>query len=546
NRRQMTDPFGGNVYYWYDDLNRLSSVGQTLEDVDTTFEDHDVEYTYYKNGQMKTIQQKNGVTSNFTYDGFRLDALTHKKSDGTVLNAYAYNYDNNGNITNRVENGSSKTFTYDNLNRVVTSDVQSQTFGYDVRGNRNSFTSENPTESPDATYEYNSRDQLVKVTTVAGKIVNYKYNGDGLLTERIENGVTTRLYYDGGSVIAEGTVSGGTVALKARYIRGSGLVARQDANAEKSYYLQNGHGDVVELRDSTGNTRLNQYTYDIWGNPLTATEFVAQPFRYSGEYWDSVASLQYLRARWYDPSIGRFINEDTYEGQISNPLSLNLYTYVHNNPLIYSDPTGHAAIGQSTAVFEINKKISDAKISYERAKKDGNTDGMKQQSAIAVGLRTEAAKTLTADEQKQILTADDDPFLYHQFQDPKTKEVSTIGLDVRGNVIYEEQENYSYTTQQNTTSTVEKWNAELGKAAIGVYIGYAITSSAVWTTISGISAGVILPGDPDIGTTTTMIWRTDSNGNNQNFVIESEGNVGIKMTKYWTKTWWDEFKEMFF
>lgn len=48
-----------------------------------------------------------------------------------------------------------------------------------------------------------------------------------------------------------------------------------------------------------------------------------------------------MRARWYDPSVGRFINEDTYEGEINNPLSLNLYTYVVNNPLIYTDPSGH-------------------------------------------------------------------------------------------------------------------------------------------------------------------------------------------------------------
>ncbi|WP_340393559.1 RHS repeat-associated core domain-containing protein [Paenibacillus sp. FSL E2-0190] len=59
--------------------------------------------------------------------------------------------------------------------------------------------------------------------------------------------------------------------------------------------------------------------------------------------YDEETGLYYLRARYYDPSMRRFLNEDTYEGQIDNPLSLNLYTYVHNNPLIYSDPTGHMA-----------------------------------------------------------------------------------------------------------------------------------------------------------------------------------------------------------
>ena len=60
---------------------------------------------------------------------------------------------------------------------------------------------------------------------------------------------------------------------------------------------------------------------------------VHNPFRYSGE-------LQYLRARWYDPSVGRFLNEDTFEGELDNPLTLNLYTYVTNNPLKYIDPSG--------------------------------------------------------------------------------------------------------------------------------------------------------------------------------------------------------------
>ncbi|MET3211345.1 UNVERIFIED_CONTAM: RHS repeat-associated protein [Paenibacillus sp. PvR008] len=60
---------------------------------------------------------------------------------------------------------------------------------------------------------------------------------------------------------------------------------------------------------------------------------------YSGELRDDTTELQYLRARWYDPANGRFINEDTYEGDIKNPLSLNLYIYVSNNPLIYVDPT---------------------------------------------------------------------------------------------------------------------------------------------------------------------------------------------------------------
>ncbi|WP_229750432.1 RHS repeat-associated core domain-containing protein [Paenibacillus nasutitermitis] len=128
--------------------------------------------------------------------------------------------------------------------------------------------------------------------------------------------------------------------MKARYIRGQGLIARED-DRNKAYYVQNGHGDVVNLVGLTGMVIGISYSYDIFGNIAEQKETVAQPFKYSGEMQDASTGLQYLRARWYDPSIGRFIGEDTYKGEINNPLTLNLYTYVGNNPLIRTDPTGN-------------------------------------------------------------------------------------------------------------------------------------------------------------------------------------------------------------
>ncbi|CAM3584514.1 RHS repeat-associated core domain-containing protein [Saccharibacillus brassicae] len=165
------------------------------------------------------------------------------------------------------------------------------------------------------------------------------------MTERsiTKNGqaTTTRYYYDGANIIAEGTVAAdGSVTFKARYVRGAQLIYREDANNQKAYYQHNGHGDVTGLVKADG-TALNSYTYDIWGNPLTADVQVENPFGYSGEFWDEDTGLQYLRSRWYDPSIGRFIQEDTFEGYVNRPSSLNPYTYVENNPLKYVDPSGH-------------------------------------------------------------------------------------------------------------------------------------------------------------------------------------------------------------
>lgn len=126
--------------------------------------------------------------------------------------------------------------------------------------------------------------------------------------------------------------SDGSVVEKVSYLRSTRLVLLEEVDGTKGYYTHNGHGDVVGIYDTAGE-ELNAYEYDIWGKPISAMETVPNAFRYSGEYWANTTELQYLRARWYDPSVGRFINEDTYEGELGSPLSQNLYTYVHNNPV---------------------------------------------------------------------------------------------------------------------------------------------------------------------------------------------------------------------
>ncbi|MFB9753304.1 polymorphic toxin-type HINT domain-containing protein [Paenibacillus hodogayensis] len=335
-RIRMIDPFGVATQYKYDTRSRLKEVGPAEND-------WYARYSYQGNNLPKEQEYRNGVKSTSTYTEYNLNGLTHTNAGGT-FRTYSYGYDLHRNQTSRTENGAGHNFGYDALNRIATSSQFNEQYQYDKRGNRASLQSDKPLNLFGASYQYDNRNRLTGVNTGTGAVVGYRYNGDGLLVERSENGVTTRYYYDGADMIAEGTVSGGAVTHKASYIRGNGLVARVDGNGGKAYYVHNGHGDVVALTDGTGNV-LNQYTYDMWGNPLTEQESVPNPFRYSGEFWDKSTQLQYLRARWYDPSMGRFINEDTYEGDISNPLSLNLYTYVQNNPLINVDPSGHSMCG---------------------------------------------------------------------------------------------------------------------------------------------------------------------------------------------------------
>lgn len=118
------------------------------------------------------------------------------------------------------------------------------------------------------------------------------------------------------------------------------------------YYYYNNHGDVTKIVDTAG-TVLNQYEYDVWGNidASTLKEDMSNPFTYTGEMYDKETGYYYLRARYYDPTVGRFITEDTYKGQVDNPLSLNRYTYVQNNPVVYTDPSGHCVAGKDSGCY---------------------------------------------------------------------------------------------------------------------------------------------------------------------------------------------------
>ncbi|AET59808.1 Rhs family protein [Paenibacillus terrae HPL-003] len=333
NRTEMTGPFGEQVNYTYDQLNRLKTVGNTKDKPVS-------EYTYTKNGLLDSMVSANGYRQQNQYNGIELVELKHTRFDAET-NSFQYSYDPGKNITKRIQNGIEDAFTYDKLNRIVTSTENQDAYSYDARGNRLTMETERPPHTKPRENSFDDQNRLTQVK-IGGKIVEYRYNGDGLLTDRIQDGVQTRYYYDGNSaqIIAEATIENGKPVLKANYIRGLKLDAIAYADQTEAYPVYNGHGDIIEIRDSSG-ALLNQYQYDIWGNEEVKEEKVHNPFRYSGELWDDTTELQYLRARWYDPDSGRFINEDTYEGEVDNSLSFNLYAYVHNNPLIYIDPSGH-------------------------------------------------------------------------------------------------------------------------------------------------------------------------------------------------------------
>lgn len=104
-------------------------------------------------------------------------------------------------------------------------------------------------------------------------------------------------------------------------------------NGTMYYYVLNAQGDVVGIMNSS-KTLVATYTYDPWGKVITSTGTLASvnPLRYRGYYYDTETGFYYLQSRYYDPSIGRFINADSYAStDASGILSTNIFAYCEND-----------------------------------------------------------------------------------------------------------------------------------------------------------------------------------------------------------------------
>jgi RHS repeat-associated protein len=121
------------------------------------------------------------------------------------------------------------------------------------------------------------------------------------------------------------------------YLYGLDILAQQQS--ERLYYMHDGLGSVRQLVDTTGQVETN-YAYDPFGVPVLAGDG-SNPYQFTGEAWDAELELLYLRARYYQPEVGRFVSRDPWEGDSRQPQTLlGTYAYVGNNPASYVDPTG--------------------------------------------------------------------------------------------------------------------------------------------------------------------------------------------------------------
>ena len=182
------------------------------------------------------------------------------------------------------------------------------------------------------TFTYDGANRL-RTATVAGVIETYAYDGDGVrFSRQVGAGPVTRYVSDVNAGLPV-TLDDGT----RKYVWGLGLAYAVSGTAIEVQHADR-LGSIRAVTDGTG-TVIATYQTDEFGVPTTSTGSAGSPFRYTGEPLDA-SGLTYLRARYYDASLGRFLSRDPFAGVASSPLSLNRYSYVHNNPATWSDPSG--------------------------------------------------------------------------------------------------------------------------------------------------------------------------------------------------------------
>ena len=356
---------GLKTTYGYDYQNRLTSMtNETGKGVVSKYSS-----TYLKNGQkaeeVSTVMDKNGKstkkTAAYTYD--MLGRITRETKTGRE--DISYTYDANNNRKQMTIGNKTTAYQYNKNDELLRTDtLHTDTEKNDVviykndkNGNRLATVnrSEIPAEAKDTSYidvdvtlgdnqlndnvvnHYNALNQLTETLTKNYK-VSFTYDAEGLRTGKTVNGEKTIYVWDGEQVVMELSKGG---AVQKRYIRGNDLVyADKGENTEKTYYVTDMHGNVVQLLDESGNV-TKTYEYDSFGNEVKPEKKDENPYRYCGEYYDKETEEVYLRARYYEPGVGRFITRDTYTGESDEPLSLHLYTYCENDGVNMVDPSGH-------------------------------------------------------------------------------------------------------------------------------------------------------------------------------------------------------------
>ena len=525
--------------------------------------------------QEKEIQ----TTRTYEYDdNWELTRCT-EKAEGGKKTVHNYTYDKIGNRTSyeKIEDGVSKAkynYKYNDSNQLIKRTNAKiwgdpgTTYSYDKDGNLIQECDKTNSADP-VTYEYTAENRLAVVKQGGTVLMAAMYDGDNNRVFELDNTYKWEDCYgdevlipanqrteDGNSPKEQlaSLVKGGSNAkgytlteyindinrentevlaeygadekVRQAYTYGESVIGERvsvDKSEESSYYLYDGRNSVTGILTETANL-TNSYQYDSYGNLTSGTADGVNYYGYNGESTNVKTGLQYLRARYYNAENGTFTTEDSDLGTTENPLTRNRYDYTTNNPLNYSDPTGHSlwsrikstAKKAAKAVKSVGKKIVNTakkvvKTVVNTAKKAAKTivNTVKGVAKTAKNAAKHAKQTyqsvknrVTSSSTYQKITSRGSQFIrsvsngvqkigktYTSFK----SYVSERTAEIRSEVV-----RHMCTTTNRITDKLGKvdWNA-VKKVAIGIT---AVTvSGLVVAATGGLAAGAVLAALPAMG-----------------------------------------------
>lgn len=468
-----------NYNYKYNDSNQL--IKRTNAKI---WGDPGTTYSYDKDGNLIQECDKTNSADPVTYEYTAENRLAVVKQGGTVLMAAMYDGDNN------------RVFELDNTYK------WEDCYGDEVLIPENQRTEDG--NSP--------KEQLASLVKGGSNAKGYT------LTEYIND-----INRENTEVLAE---YGADEKVRQAYTYGESGIGERisvDKSTESSYYLYDGRNSVTGILTETANL-TNSYQYDSYGNLTSGTVDGVNYYGYNGESTNVKTGLQYLRARYYNAENGTFTTEDSDLGTTENPLTRNRYDYTTNNPLNYSDPTGHSlwsrikstAKKAAKAVKSVGKKIVNTakkvvKTVVNTAKKAAKTivNTVKGVAKTAKNAAKHAKQTyqsvknrVTSSSTYQKITSRGSQFIrsvsngvqkigktYTSFK----SYVSERTAEIRSEVV-----RHMCTTTNRITDKLGKvdWNA-VKKVAIGIT---AVTvSGLVVAATGGLAAGAVLAALPAMG-----------------------------------------------
>ncbi len=258
------------------------------------------------------LGQSNGVTTTHTYT-YDANGNTLSRSDGTATDVYAYDFEN------RLVR-----LAHDDDGNPATPPVTEVEYAYDADGIRKSKSEPVPPVGDEVTEYLTDKNQPYAQVLVETDFSLGGESIDTLTTYTYADDLLSQVYYPAGI--------------------GTG---------QRRYHLYDGQLSTRQLTNlptapETNPQITDTYAYDAFGVLLESTGFTVNHYRYTGEQFDPNSGFYYLRARYMNPTTGRFINRDPFGGFNNDPTSLHRYLYANASPVLYADPSGMFSVVEVT------------------------------------------------------------------------------------------------------------------------------------------------------------------------------------------------------